>query len=31
MKEFGYRHGMAIDEPTLVGTYKNSDKEDFIK
>ncbi len=31
MKEFGYRHGMSLDEPTLVGTYKNSDKEDFIK
>ncbi len=31
MREFGYMPGKSIDEPTLVGTYKNSDKEDFIK
>jgi ferredoxin len=29
--EFGYKHGMSIDEPTLIGTYSNSDKEEFIK
>ena len=29
--EFGYRHGMSIDEPTLIGSYSTSDKEDFIK
>lgn len=29
--EFGYRHGTAIDQPTLIGTYNTSDKEDFIK
>ncbi|HZW40003.1 MAG TPA: 4Fe-4S dicluster domain-containing protein [Ignavibacteriaceae bacterium] len=30
-KEFGYRHGMAVDQPTLVGNYNLSDREDFIK
>lgn len=29
--EFGYRHGSAIDQPTLIGTYNTSDKEEFIK
>jgi ferredoxin len=29
--EFGYRHGMSLTEPTLIGTYSTSDKEDFIK
>lgn len=31
MKEFSYRHGMAVDEPTLVGNFKTTDKEDFIE
>lgn len=31
MREFNYRHGMAVDEPTLVGSYNISDREDFIK
>jgi len=30
-KEFNYRHGMAIDQPTLVGSYNFNDNEDFIK
>lgn len=30
-KEFNYRHGMAIDQPTLVGNYNLNDKEEFIK
>lgn len=30
-QEFNYAHGMAFDQPTLIGTYSNSDKEDFIK
>ena len=29
--EFGYRPGMSIDEPTLIGSYSTPDKEDFIK
>jgi formate dehydrogenase (coenzyme F420) beta subunit len=29
--EFNYRHGTDINEPTLVGDYRISDKEDFIK
>jgi len=29
--EFGYRHGTSIDQPTLIGTYSTSDKEEFIK
>ena len=29
--EFNYRHGIDINEPTLVGDYRISDKEDFIK
>jgi len=31
MKEFNYRHGSEFDQPTLVGVYNVSDKEDFIK
>jgi ferredoxin len=31
VREFNYRHGIAIDEPTLVGSYNISDKEEFIK
>jgi formate dehydrogenase (coenzyme F420) beta subunit len=31
MNEFGYFSGKSIDEPTLVGTYSNQDREDFIK
>ncbi|NWF50403.1 MAG: 4Fe-4S dicluster domain-containing protein [Ignavibacteriaceae bacterium] len=31
MKEFNYKHGMNINEPTLIGTYSTSDNEDFIK
>ncbi len=30
MKEFNYRHGIEPDQPTLIGTYNASDKEDFI-
>jgi formate dehydrogenase (coenzyme F420) beta subunit len=30
MKEFNYRHGMEQDQPTLIGTFNTSDKEDFI-
>jgi len=30
MKEFNYRHGMEPDQPTLIGTFNTSDKEDFI-
>jgi ferredoxin len=29
--EFGYRHGTSLTEPTLIGNYSTSDKEDFIK
>jgi formate dehydrogenase subunit beta len=29
--EFGYRHGTAIDQPTLIGNYNTSDKQEFIK
>jgi formate dehydrogenase (coenzyme F420) beta subunit len=30
-KEFGYSAGMALDNPTLVGNYNTTDREDFIK
>jgi formate dehydrogenase subunit beta len=30
MKEFNYKHGMELDQPTLIGSYNTSDKEDFI-
>jgi len=30
-KEFNYAHGMDINQPTLVGNYSTSDKEEFIK
>jgi ferredoxin len=30
-KEFNYQHGMDINQPTLVGNYSTSDKEDFIQ
>jgi formate dehydrogenase (coenzyme F420) beta subunit len=30
MKEFNYRHGIEPDQPTLIGSYNTSDKEDFI-
>jgi formate dehydrogenase subunit beta len=30
-KEFKYAHGMDINQPTLIGNYNTSDKEDFIK
>jgi ferredoxin len=30
MKEFNYRHGIEPDQPTLIGSYNASDKEDFI-
>ncbi|MCE1189678.1 MAG: 4Fe-4S dicluster domain-containing protein [Ignavibacteria bacterium] len=30
MKEFNYRHGSNMDDPTLVGSYNNSDRNDFI-
>lgn len=30
-KEFNYSHGMDINEPTLIGSYKMTDKNDFIK
>ena len=30
MKEFNYRHGMDPDQPTLIGSFNTSDKEDFI-
>lgn len=29
--EFGYKPGMDINEPTLVGSYKFDDKENFIR
>lgn len=31
MQEFGYKSGMSLEEPTLIGTYKTTDKEEFIK
>lgn len=30
-KEFDYSAGMALDNPTLVGNYNSTDREDFIK
>ncbi len=30
LEQFGYRHGMDVNEPTLVGSYSSADKEDFI-
>jgi len=30
-EEFNYITGMDIETPTLIGTYDNKDKEDFIK
>jgi len=30
-KEFDYTAGMALDNPTLVGNYNTTDREDFIK
>jgi formate dehydrogenase (coenzyme F420) beta subunit len=30
MKEFNYKHGMELDQPTLIGSYNTSDKEEFI-
>jgi formate dehydrogenase (coenzyme F420) beta subunit len=30
MKEFNYKHGMELDQSTLIGSYNTSDKEDFI-
>ncbi|MHC1738030.1 MAG: 4Fe-4S dicluster domain-containing protein [Ignavibacteriaceae bacterium] len=30
-QEFDYSHGMAIDQPTLVGNYNLKDNQDFIK
>jgi formate dehydrogenase (coenzyme F420) beta subunit len=31
MKEFNYAAGIALDNPTLVGNYDSTDREDFIK
>jgi len=30
MKEFNYKHGTDINQPTLIGNYNVNDKEDFI-
>lgn len=30
-REFNYKHGMDLNEPTLIGSYKMTDKNDFIK
>ena len=30
-KEFDYTAGMALENPTLVGNYNTTDREDFIK
>ncbi len=30
-KEFGYRHGTDMNAPTLIGTFSNSDHEEFIR
>ncbi len=30
-KEFGYRHGMDMNAPTLIGTFSTSDHEEFIR
>jgi len=30
MKEFNYKHGTDLNQPTLIGSYNVNDKEDFI-